>query len=174
MSEHPDQLATLRRRAQRLATPPPPPASTDRFEALGFVWAGVRFLVAASRVRETVRVSSATGVAAVPGAVPPLLGVVTVRAEALPVVDPRPLLGLPAPSRVVPAVVVLEHGGRPSLALAADDLQRLVLLELAELHAPPAGGDIVRAVTSDGASLLDADVLLDLPPFFRTPEGIFR
>lgn len=155
----------LRRRAQRLATPPPSPDASDQLDALGFSWAGARYRLQATHVRETVRVG---GVAAVPGAQPPLLGVVTVRAEAVPVIDPRPLLSLPAPSRTVSAVVVLEHGGRASLALAAEELHRLVTLDPSRLSPAADGPTIARAVTPDGATLLDADALLDLPPFFPT------
>lgn len=155
----------LRRRAQRLATPPPAPDAIDQLDTLGFSWAGAHYRLQATHVRETVRTGD---VAAVPGAQLLLLGVVTVRAEAVPLIDLRPLLSLPAPSRTVSAVVVLEHGGRASLAVAADELHRLVTLDPSRLSPADDGSGIAHAVTPDGATLLDADALLDLPPFFPT------
>lgn len=170
MSEHSDH-EVLRRRARQLATPPRAAAATDRFDTLGYVWAGVTYLVMGTHVRETVRMAAAAGVSAVPGARLPLLGMVTVRGEALPVIDPRHLLDLPTAPHAPSVVVVLEHGGRPSLGLAAEKLLRLVTVHEHELQAPADGSPIVRALTADGAALLDTDALLDLPPFFRTTEG---
>lgn len=158
----------LRRRAALLAQPPAPAPAADTLALLRFSWGGASFLVPTTHVRETIR---SVRVFAVPGATPPLLGAATVRSQALPVLDLRAVVGAPTPQREVARLVVLEDVRRPSLALAADALERVVRVRPAELHDPAGPSAAVRAVTSSGESLLDADALLDLPPFFRTTEG---
>lgn len=163
-----DRTAELRRRATRLAEPPAPPAPTDDLDALAFTWAGSRYLVPVAHVRETVR---AGRLIRLPAAQPPLIGACTVRSQAVPVLDLRPLVDLPFDARPVPRLVVLGDGERPSLALAADEVERIVTLPATDLHDPAGRHAMVRAVTGGGASLLDTHQLLDLPAFFRTTEG---
>jgi purine-binding chemotaxis protein CheW len=158
----------LRRRAAHLSTSSIPVAPVDVVEVVEFRWDGYRYAVPITDVRETVQDVTVT---VVPGARPPLIGAATVRSQAIPVIDVRHLLDLAAPRRPALRLVVLEAGGRASLALAADELERLSTIAVSELHHPDDRPTVVAAETSSGTTLLDATALLDLPAFFSASEG---
>jgi chemotaxis signal transduction protein len=137
---------------------------------------GHLFAVDVREAREVVMLEPLT---VVPGAPVPLLGVANLRGSVLAVVEPRPLLGLPA-RPLAP--------GAPALVLAAGDLQaaipidRVVGLDWFEAPLPLDGVDrpgaaFARGVmphAGDHATLLDAGRLLQAlrapwsPP---TPEA---
>lgn len=158
----------LRRRAAQLAVPPSRPDRGGTLDVLVFGWDGDRYAVPATHVRRTVRDVAPF---AVPGARPPLLGAVAVRSDVVPLIDLRSVLGTAATPRTAADMVVLEEGGRPTLGLAADHLDRLTTWQDAELQRPVEAPPTLRGVFPDGVVLLDADALLDLRPFFSPTEG---
>lgn len=167
MNDHEVEVE-LRRRAAQLSVSSTPVAPVDVVEVVEFHWDGFGYAVPTTHVRETMQNVTVT---VVPGARPPLIGAATVRSQAVPVIDLRHLLDLPAPHRPALRLVVLEAGGRASLALAADELDRLSTIAVSELHHPNDRPTVVAAETSSGTTFLDATALLDLPAFFSTSEG---
>ena len=115
---------------------------------------GRPFAVDVTDAREVVVVDITTPV---PGAPPSLIGVMNLRGTVLPVVEARPLLGLPVRTRSDRALVVADGEWRAAIVIegvlgltALDDVQ-------------PAAGDVAPAAVADEpsrATLLDARAIL--------------
>jgi purine-binding chemotaxis protein CheW len=132
--------------------------SADARRACVVLLGGRPFAVDVTAAREVVVVEQTTPV---PGAPAPLIGVMNLRGSVLPVVEARPLLGLP-----VHAVA-----GRPrALVLADADRRAAVLIErvlgLTVFAAPPPSPDAPAGALTVGELVGDAgerSTLLDVP-----------
>jgi purine-binding chemotaxis protein CheW len=93
----------------------------------------------------------------VPGAPPSLIGVMNLRGTVLPVVEARPLLGLPVRTRGDRALVVAD--GERRAAIVIEGVLGLTALD----DVQPAAGDVAPAAVADEpsrATLLDARAIL--------------
>ena len=118
---------------------------------------GRPFAIDMTDVRECVVLGTTTPV---PGAPPPVIGVMNLRGNALPVVDARPLLGLPVLTRGDRALVLAEGERRAAVIIEGV----LGLAALDDVQPPPAeagepAGWGLAAETSR-ATLLDARAML--------------
>lgn len=163
----------LARRAEMLAALPPPEASPDAFEALVFALGEERYAFPSRQVRE---VRSLDGLTALPGTPSFVAGLVNVRGRVVPVLDLRPLFGLPV-ARVDSRYVVLlsnPHGDVGILVTAAPEVRWLCEGELSDLPAgAPVGLDpaAVRGVTPALIVVLDAERVLADPRLIVQEEG---
>lgn len=115
---------------------------------------GRPFAVDVTDAREVVVVDATTPV---PGAPPSLIGVMNLRGTVLPVVEARPLLGLPVRTRCDRALVVADGERRAAIVIEAV----LGLTALDDVQ--PAAGDVAAAAVADEpsrATLLDARAIL--------------
>lgn len=81
----------------------------------------------------------------VPGTPPELPGIISHHGTILPVVDPRPLLGLPQPEPTRMSRIVTVVNGEFDLALIADRVADLIALPTAGFSPPPSTLDPIRA-----------------------------
>jgi purine-binding chemotaxis protein CheW len=136
-----------------------PPARRACVVLLG----GRPFAVDVTEAREVVVVDATTPV---PGAPPALLGVVNLRGAVLPVVEARPLLGLPVRRDPGPGrALVVADGGRRAAVLIERVLGLTAFDDVRPLAAERAGlaGLALGEVAGEGAlpaTLLDARALL--------------
>jgi len=115
---------------------------------------GRPFAVDVTDAREVVVVDTTTPV---PGAPPSLIGVMNLRGTVLPVVEARPLLGLPVHTRSDRALVVAD--GERRAAIVIEGVLGLTALD----DVQPAAGDVAPATVADEpsrATLLDARAIL--------------
>ena len=120
----------------------------------------------AVHVRQARAVVKLGPVTRVPGAPPALVGVTNVRGTVVPVLDLRPLLGLPGPSVDAGAMAVVLEDGELRAALAVD---RVLGLERFTAALPPPGaGCFVPLASGALASLNGTVTLLDGPTILAT------
>lgn len=169
-SESPQGLDTshddiLRQRARELARPADPERD-GRFEVLGFVASGQRYLVP---LTDLVEVVPGSPLARVPHAPAPLLGVATLRSSLLAVFG----LGRAVADRATPPWMLVLGAGRDRMAVAVDELTGIHQLDPGSLHgaehdeSDPAP---VTALHRDGAGLLDVELLLARERFTVAPD----
>jgi purine-binding chemotaxis protein CheW len=108
---------------------------------------GAEYALPASDV---LQMESYTGVTAVPGAAPHVLGIVQVRGKVVPVISLRLRFGLPAGEPGPDARLVVGSQGDRQVALLCDSAREVLGLEPEQLEAPP------RAVTDDARGLVAA------------------
>jgi chemotaxis signal transduction protein len=115
---------------------------------------GRPFAVDVTDAREVVVLDTTTPV---PGSPPSLIGVMNLRGTVLPVVEARPLLGLPVRTRSDRALVVAD--GERRAAIVIEGVLGLTALD----DVQPAAGDLALAAVADEpsrATLLDARAIL--------------
>ncbi len=119
------------------AEPPEAPAPPEaRKEYLGFFLGQEEYALEIASVREILR---APVITEVPRGPPDVLGVVTVRGEVMPVVDPRRRLRLPPrPEGAGHRVVVCQHGGTP-VGVLVDRVSQVVRLPPSAIEPRPQG-----------------------------------
>ena len=141
-----------------LGAPVPSPEAPPAARACVVMLGGRPFAVDVADAREVVVLDATT---AVPGAPPAVLGVMNLRGNVLPVVEARPLLGLPVHSRRERALVVAD--GDRQAAVVIEGVLGLTTLEDVQLP-PAAEGDLAVGEFIAGpagrATLLDARALL--------------
>ena len=109
---------------------------------------GELFAIDLRNVREVFEVESITPVPKMP---PAFVGVANVRGVIVPLVDLRPLLGLPLDDTVLNYVVVIRHQGQ-QVGVLVDQMPEIRSVNRDELHASPATGS--RATRPFVSSLL--------------------
>lgn len=127
-------------------------------DVVAFVVAGERFAVPTAAVEGILDLRE---LAPLPGAPPELAGMIQARSRVVPVLDPRPLLGLSGGglSDLTQAVVIA--GGPAPFALAVERVEGRV--EVPAAVPAPVSGPFVR-IAADGLAILDLDrVLAALP-----------
>jgi purine-binding chemotaxis protein CheW len=115
---------------------------------------GRPFAVDVTDAREVVVVDTTTPV---PGAPPSLIGIMNLRGTVLPVVEARPLLGLPVRGRGDHALVVAD--GERRAAIVIEGVLGLTALD----DVQPAAGEVAPAAVGDEpspATRLDARAIL--------------
>jgi purine-binding chemotaxis protein CheW len=150
-----------------------PPAPVRR--ACVVVLGGQPFAVDVADAREVVELDATTPV---PGAPAPLLGVMNLRGSVLPVVEARPLLGLPVRATAEPGRALVVADGAQRAAILIERVLGLATLDAVQ---PPAagadhGGFAVGQLAAEpgaGATLLDARAMLAAlrRPWDSTPGG---
>jgi purine-binding chemotaxis protein CheW len=152
---------TLDERARALARPPDAPPPADTLTLVTLSMSGETWGVDARSVWDGFRV---VGFAPLPGAAPPVVGVVPWRGSILTVLDLRPELGIPAgpPGELAFGVVVGQDA--PTVGLLVDGVHDIVVLDPGDLRDPPQGvadeRGIVRGVTPAAVLVLDVAPLL--------------
>jgi purine-binding chemotaxis protein CheW len=161
-----DEAEVLRRRAAQLARPVASGAAAADVRVLDFAIGAQRCLLELSWLRE---VRPLRELLAIPGAPPPLLGLVPLRGQMLPVIDVFELLGI-APVAGAAARRLLVLGRHVSaFGIAATEIHGLHELAPgeAERRSQPLDNlrpDLVRGVTREGHLVLDGRRLLALQP----------
>lgn len=154
----------LAQRAARLAHRAAPATQAgERLEVLEFALAAQPCALEIAWVCEVRPLSGATPL---PQAVPGVLGAVHVRGRMLPLVDPAPLLGLPAAPWPAQGQLLVIGAQAPLFVIAVSDVHGLGRLSPAQVErrsAPlaPVRPDVVRGLTASGRLLLDGAVLTD-------------
>ena len=140
-----------------LGAPVPSPEAPPAARACVVMLGGCPFAVDVTDAREVVVLAATT---AVPGAPPAVLGVMNLRGNVLPVVEARPLLGLPVHARVDRALVVADGDRRAAVVIEGV----LGLTALEDVQLPPGESDLAAGELTVGsarqATLLDARALL--------------
>jgi len=141
-----------------LGAPVPSPEAPPAARACVVMLGGRPFAVDVADAREVVVLDATTPV---PGAPPAVLGVMNLRGNVLPVVEARPLLGLPVHNRRDRALVVADGDQRAAVVIEGV----LGLTALEDVQPQPAGeGDLTVGEFIAGpagrATLLDARALL--------------
>ena len=163
------EAEVLRQRAEQLARPVASgTAAAADLRVLDFAIGAQRCLLELSWLRE---VRSLRELLAIPGAPPPLLGLVPLRGRMLPVVDVSEALGIapaPAPGGAAPRLLVLGRQA-PAFGIAVTEVHGLYELAagVAERRSQPLDNlrpDLVRGVTREGHLVLDGRRLLALQP----------
>lgn len=154
--------AILARRAEALSAPVAAEAAADRFEALVFMLGDEYYAFPSHQVQE---VHAIDQLAALPGAPAWIAGLINVRGRIVPVLDLRPLFGLPGTSPGCDAALLIAspRGAVGILPTGQPSLRWLRSADLASLPpGAPAGLDpaYVRGVTPDLIVVLDAAPLL--------------
>jgi purine-binding chemotaxis protein CheW len=138
-------------------SPTPVPESLPAGRACLVVLGGRRFAVDVADAREVVVLDATTPV---PGAPAVVVGVMNLRGNVLPVVEARPLLGLPVRTATDRALVLAD--GEHRAAVLVEAVLGLTTLDVAPL--PAADGDLtageVIADSGGRATLLDARAVL--------------
>jgi purine-binding chemotaxis protein CheW len=138
------------------------PESAPARRACLVMLGGRPFAVDVAHTREVVVLDVTT---TVPGAPPALLGVMNLRGRVLPVLEARPLLGLPVRAAVGRAnALVLAHAGHRAAIL----IERVLGLTAFDMVIPPADGVAPGALalgelvdeSGERATVLDAGALL--------------
>jgi purine-binding chemotaxis protein CheW len=155
--------AVLEQRARALARPVAAPVAGDTVELITFVLADELCAVEARYVVEVLRLG---GLALLPGAEPPLLGVTVWRGGLLNIVDLRALLGISVAAPHDAGMVVVLGETAAAFGILVDAVRDLVTLPLAQVREPPDGvavkRDYLRGVTGDALLVMDAAKLLQL------------
>lgn len=142
--------------------PPPPPESCERYVV--FQLGGQSYGLHITCVREVERAGRVTPV---PGAPPMIHGLINLHGEILPLIDPRPLLGLPPRDGAAGGYLVVVHNPGQEMAVAwlVDGLGGMALVDPERISAPgqgepadPAGNGMVSGKAGHrGRSLLLLD-----------------
>ncbi|MBY0522029.1 MAG: chemotaxis protein CheW [Gemmataceae bacterium] len=162
--------AIMEERARLLArVPEVATAAGQTLELVCIALADERYAVGLSFAQEVVRFREPT---IVPGMPAHLVGLVNFRGELLPVVDLRPLLGLPTPSATDQTRVIVLGSQRAELGLLADRAFAVGRVRASELF-EPSGREHrgIRGVTADGLVVLDGATLLADDRFFFGRDG---
>jgi purine-binding chemotaxis protein CheW len=162
-----DEAEVLRLRAAQLARPVAPgTAGAAALRMLDFAIGAQRCLLELSWLRE---VRPLRELLAIPGAPPPLLGLVPLRGQMLPVIDVFDLLGIVrGPGGGARRLLVL-GGHTPAFGIAATEVHGLQELAAGEAERRSQAldnlrPDLVRGVTREGHLVLDGRRLLALQP----------
>lgn len=154
------ELAVLRRRARELARPAAPAVPDDALEVIEILLGEERFVIETLHVRA---VTPARDIAPLPGAPSSHAGITVWRGELLELVDLRAMLGVAddPPAALDRLVVIGDDEER--LGLLVGSVVGTARLRAGELQ-PPTGpaSALVRAVSLDAVSLLDASAILAL------------
>jgi purine-binding chemotaxis protein CheW len=151
-------LAALSTETRPLAVPAVLPEAPPIRRACVVLLGGRPFAVDVTAAREIVVLDATTRV---PGAPASVLGVMNLRGSVLPVVEARPLLGLPAHMRADRALVLAD--GERCAAVVIEGVVGLAPLDEVGPLPAAAGGLVVGEVvaeTGGRAMLLDAPALL--------------
>lgn len=158
-----EQRATIfDRRAEELAGRPAAPARGAGFEALVFALGSEQYALPSAQVQEVRVLDQLTPL---PGTPSFIAGLINVRGRIVPVLDPRPLFGLPV-SGQAPDTALLLAGGAGQVGLLVTSRPSIRWLPTSPLGPLPAGAPpgldaaFVRGVTPDLVIVLDADRLL--------------
>jgi len=152
----------LRRARELAAAPDPDGVRPATLELLTFTAAGRLLALETRRVQRILRHASMCRLPLLGGH---LLGLVDSLGEAVPVADLGALLDGRPPQPGGGFVVVLD-GVAPPVGLLVDEVVAVTEVPADTLHAAPSSGEapaLERAVTTAGAVLLDADLLLADP-----------
>jgi purine-binding chemotaxis protein CheW len=153
----------LEARARDLARPATTPPSEDSAAVVVFPLARERYAVDLACVAEVVRLR---GLAPLPGAPTPVLGIVLHRGRLVPVVDLGKLLG--GGEGVVPEVgwLVVVGAGDASVGLLADGAVEVARVPSRGLAPPLARGGaepLLRGLTKDAVAVVDVEALMKGP-----------
>ena len=157
--------AVFARRAEQLAESAPTERQDDEtLEALVFALGREQYALPANQVHEVRPLGLLTRL---PGTPAFLAGLINVRGRIIPVVDLRPLLGMPTDSPSTSVVLVSHRSGNVGLLAAGRPTVRP--LRVADLTDPPPGqlsgldSTCIRGITPGLVIVLDADCLLAEP-----------
>lgn len=158
-----DARTLLEERARRLAQPMAAPRSDDRLEVMTFTLGNETYAMESRFVMEVFRL---TAMSRLPGADPPVLGVVAWRGELLTVLDLREALGLPGDTLDDLACVIVVGAEGPAFGILANALGTISHVPMDGLDRSPDLGasrnPLVRGVTPDATLVLDVHALLCL------------
>jgi purine-binding chemotaxis protein CheW len=158
-----DARAVLEERARRLARPPPAPPAGEMLDLITFALANETYAVESRFVFEVFRL---VDLSPLPGAEPPVFGVVAWRGELLTILDLRGALGLSVAALNDLSRVIVVGEDRPAFGILADAVRELIRLPATEVRQPPEGAasqrEYLRGVTADAVLVLDAKQLLRL------------
>jgi purine-binding chemotaxis protein CheW len=129
--------------------------------ALVFGVAGQRYAIESRFVVEVFHLSE---LALLPGAEPPVIGVVGWRGRLLTIMDLRAMLGLPTTGLDDLGRVIVLGDERPEFGVLADVVEEITTLSESEVRVPQRGIQVseryVRGVALDAVLVLDAAELL--------------
>lgn len=164
----PERVQTiLEQRSKALARPLDGGLSPEAMvDIITFSLGSERYGVGVRHVREVIRWSTVTPL---PGGARVNSGVVNLRGEIVPVMDLRPLLGLPSsPPAEFSAIIVL-GADRAEVGISVDEFGDIVSVKEADVVPPPPMTKreprVLLGVTTCAVGLLDGDVLLSDNPF---------
>jgi purine-binding chemotaxis protein CheW len=152
------------RRAEALAAAPPSDAPDDTFDALVFCLGTELFAFSGKDVLEVRPLGWLTRLAGTPACI---AGLINVRGRIVPVIDLRPLIGLPSEEGPCMSVVLVSHRDS-AVGILTTDRPTVRLLRAADLKEPPAPALLglgvdpssVRGITPGPVVVLDAERLL--------------
>lgn len=144
----------LAARARALATARQAPA-TGGEDMVVFAVSGERFALPTSLVAQVLDLRE---LSPLPGAPQELAGMIAARSRVVPVVDPRPLLGLSNVGLSDLTVALVVDGPRGPFALAAERVEGRV--EVGPGGSPPPGPGPFLRIAPDGLVILDVDRLV--------------
>jgi purine-binding chemotaxis protein CheW len=159
----PEKLAILKARAHEIAKAPEETETlTLQVEVTEFRFGKETYAFASTSVRE---VFSPKGITPLPGTPSFILGIVNVRGRILPVIDIKPLFGLPSPPKQALSKVIIIHTEGMEVGLLAHTIIGVRAISMLAVHPPlptlaESHSRYVRGVTNDGTILLDAASLL--------------
>ena len=159
----PEKLAILKARALEIAkTPEQTEAPTLQVEATEFRLGEETYAFASTSVRE---VFSPKEITPLPCTPPFLRGIVNVRGRILPVIDIKPLFGLPSPARQPLNKVIIIHAEGMEVGLCADTIIGVRAISTLAIHPPLATlaesqSRYIYGITNDGTIMLDATSVL--------------
>ncbi len=158
-----EKLAILKARAHALAQMPEEAEPlTLQLEITEFRLGGETYACASSSVCEVYPLKGLTPLPCTPTFI---LGIINVRRRILPVIDVKPLLGLPSLSAREFGKIVIVHAEGMEVGLLADTIVGVRVISTTILHPSlPTFTEsqirYIRGITSDGTTLLDAIKLL--------------
>jgi purine-binding chemotaxis protein CheW len=151
----------LDQRARELARRPDWKRSETAHDALVFGVAGQRYAIES---RFVVEVFHLADLALLPGAAPPVIGVVGWRGRLLTIMDLRAMLGLPTTALDDLGRVIVLGDERPEFGVLADTVEEITPLSEGDVRLPQRGIHVseryVRGVALDAVLVLDAAELL--------------
>ncbi len=148
----------LQTRAARLRVPLEERASPDStLEVICFTLAGERYAFETKVAGEVFPADSWTSL---PGTPSCILGVTNFRGEIVPIVDLRPLFGLPSPGPGKAARVILLDDRQSRLGILAETVMGIEILDRADIHPAPATivnekGNYIRGMAPGHCVILD-------------------
>src|SRR5262245_21175432 len=158
-----EKLAILKARAQVLAqVPEEAESATLQLEIAEFRLGNETYACVSSSVREVYPLKGLTPLPCTPAFI---LGIINVRGRILPVIDVKPLLGLPSPPTREFGMVVILHAVGMEVGLLADTIIGIRAISTSVLHPPlstltESQTRYIRGITNDSTTLLDAIKLL--------------
>src|SRR5262245_473303 len=158
-----EKLAILKARAYALAqVPEEVESATLQLEIAEFRLGDETYACVSSSVREVYPLKGLTPLPCTPAFI---LGIINVRGRILPVIEVKPLLGLPSPLTREFGKVVILHAEGMEVGLLVDTIVGVRAISTSILHPPlPTLTEFqtryIYGITSDGTTLLDAIKLL--------------